>query len=84
MRDETDTQAQRRPAGARAEGGPEGAAITPRDTATGAVRPTDGPMERAGTEAEARARGEAGAFEGTSEDASESASKSASETGRKA
>ncbi|MGV7034494.1 hypothetical protein [Methylobacterium symbioticum] len=51
----TDTQAQRRTG---AEPRPEGAAISPRDTATGAVRATGGPMERAGTEAEARARGE--------------------------
>ncbi len=68
MRDDTDMPARSRPAETPAEGAAdeasEGAAITPRDTATGAVRPTDGPMERAGTEAEARARGEEGAFEG--------------------
>ena len=52
---DTDGGAERR-TGAQAT--PDGAALSPRDTATGQVRPTDGPMERAGTEAEARARGE--------------------------
>ncbi len=68
MPDDTDIPARRQPAGTLASGAAheasEGAAITPRDAATGAVRPTDGPMERAGTEAEARARGEEGPFEG--------------------
>jgi hypothetical protein len=61
MGENTDRQEPRRPAGAPE---PEGAAISPRDAASGQVRPTDGPMERAGTEAEARERGEAGSFEG--------------------
>ena len=49
-----DTQAQRQP-----HGKPEsaGLASTPLDTATGTVKPQDGPMERAGTEAEEAARG---------------------------
>lgn len=68
MPDDTNTPARSRPTGTPAKGAAreasEGAAITPRDAATGAVRPTDGPMERAGTEAEARARGEEGPFEG--------------------
>ncbi|AWN36897.1 hypothetical protein [Methylobacterium radiodurans] len=68
MRDDTDDQA-RTPTRRGPAGTPEaeGAAVTPRDTATGQVRPTDGPMERAGTEAEARERGEAGPFEGRRE-----------------
>ncbi|KAB1068492.1 hypothetical protein [Methylobacterium planeticum] len=59
--DKTDTQAQRMPAGK-----PEskGLANSPQDTATGTVRPQDGPMERAGTEAEAAARGETGPSDG--------------------
>lgn len=68
MGDDTDMRSRSQPAGTPARGAAheatEGAAITPRDPATGAVRPTDGPMERAGTEAEARARGEEGPFEG--------------------
>ncbi|GJD89002.1 hypothetical protein BHAOGJBA_2527 [Methylobacterium hispanicum] len=63
-REDTDMQARRRPAGGPE---PQGAAISPRDAATGQVRATDGPMERAGTEAEARERGEAGPFEGRRE-----------------
>jgi hypothetical protein len=59
--DKTDTQAQRMPAGKPES---EGLANTPQDTTTGKVRPQDGPMERAGTEAEASARGEAGSFDG--------------------
>lgn len=49
-----DTQAQRRPAGK-----PESAGLanTPLDTATGTVKPQDGPMERAGTETEEARRG---------------------------
>ncbi len=68
MGEDTDMRNRSRPAGAptgsATQDTSDGAAITPRDTATGAVRPTDGPMERAGTEAEARARGEEGPFEG--------------------
>ncbi len=47
--DPIDTQAQRLP-----DGKPEseGLANTPQDTATGAVRPQDGPTDRPGTEAE--------------------------------
>jgi hypothetical protein len=59
--DKIDTQAQRLPAGKPES---EGLANSPQDTATGKVRPQDGPMERAGTEAEAAARGESGPFEG--------------------
>lgn len=33
----------------------EGLAVTPRDPVTGDVRPQDGPMNRAGTEADAEA-----------------------------
>ncbi|MGU3667474.1 hypothetical protein ACLBX9_25095 [Methylobacterium sp. A49B] len=49
-----DTQAQRRPGGK-----PESAGLanTPLDTATGTVKPQDGPMERAGTEKEEARRG---------------------------
>ena len=49
-----DTQAQRMP-----HGKPEskGLANAPLDTATGTVKPQDGPMERAGTEKEEAARG---------------------------
>lgn len=49
----TDTQAQRMPQG---KPGSEGLANTPQDTATGIVKPQDGPMERPGTEAEEKAR----------------------------
>lgn len=49
-----DTQAQHRPTGK-----PESAGLanTPLDTATGTVKPQDGPMERAGTEKEEARRG---------------------------
>lgn len=47
----TDTQVQRIPQG---KPGREGLANTPQDTATGTVKPQDGPMERLGTEAEER------------------------------
>ncbi|SFD66723.1 hypothetical protein [Methylobacterium sp. 13MFTsu3.1M2] len=49
-----DTQAERMP-----HGEPErvGLADSPRDTATGTVRPQDGPMERAGTEKEEARQG---------------------------
>jgi len=50
----TDTQAQRMPPGKPTR---EGLANAPLDTATGTVKPQDGPMDRAGTEAEAAARG---------------------------
>ncbi|MEL6064849.1 MULTISPECIES: hypothetical protein [unclassified Methylobacterium] len=48
-----DTQAQRRAADTTA-GKPESAGLahTPLDTATGTVKPQDGPMERPGTEKE--------------------------------
>jgi hypothetical protein len=49
-----DTQAQRMPGGKLAR---EGLANAPLDTATGAVKPQDGPMERAGTEKEEARRG---------------------------
>ncbi len=49
-----DTQAQRMPQGKPPS---EGLANTPQDTATGAIKPQDGPMERAGTEKEEVARG---------------------------
>ncbi len=67
MHDDRDDTGKRPGGQARGEptGAPEtgGAAVSPRDTATGQVRPTDGPMERAGTEAEARERGETGSVE---------------------
>ncbi|MCJ2101031.1 hypothetical protein [Methylobacterium sp. E-046] len=50
-----DTQAQRMPQGKPPS---EGLANTPQDTATGAIKPQDGPMERAGTEKEEAARGD--------------------------
>ena len=50
----TNTQAQRMPQGKPPS---EGLANTPRDTATGAIKPQNGPMERAGTEKEEAARG---------------------------
>jgi hypothetical protein len=59
--DKTDTQAQRMPAGKPES---EGLANSPQDTTTGRVRAQDGPMERAGTEAEAAARGESGPEDG--------------------
>ncbi|MHC2106537.1 MULTISPECIES: hypothetical protein [unclassified Methylobacterium] len=49
-----DTQAQRMPHGKPKS---EGLANAPLDTATGTVKPQDGPMDRAGTEAEEAARG---------------------------
>jgi hypothetical protein len=49
-----DTQAQRMPRGKPES---EGLANAPRDTATGAIRPQDGPMERAGTEKDEARRG---------------------------
>ena len=48
------TQAQRMPHG---KPNSEGLADAPLDTATGTVKPQDGPMDRAGTEAEGAARG---------------------------
>ncbi|MCJ2055601.1 hypothetical protein MKL09_03425 [Methylobacterium sp. J-048] len=53
----TDTQAQRMPQGKPKS---EGLANAPLDTATGTVKPQDGPMDRAGTEAEEAARGGTG------------------------
>lgn len=47
--DVNDSQAQRMPGG---KPGSEGLANTPQDPVTGTVRPQDGPMDRAGTEAE--------------------------------
>jgi hypothetical protein len=49
-----DTQAQRMPHGKPPS---DGLANTPQDTATGEIKPQDGPMERAGTEKEEAARG---------------------------
>ena len=51
----TDTQAQRMP-----QGKPKSKGLTnsPQDTATGTVKPQDGPMERPGTEAEEEAQRE--------------------------
>ena len=49
-----DTQAQRMPHG---KPNSEGLADAPLDTAAGTVKPLDGPMDRAGTEAGEAARG---------------------------